>query len=248
MSTIRAVDRTFSILRIIANNPEGIGVNRIARDTDLPNSTVSRLLTALEDWEAVTRTPDNRFQIGSELVRLAGQQPFTQNLTALARPVLQEIAETTGESIALCILDKLQIYYLDHVDSTQAIRVRDWTGEHLPLHVAAPGKIFLAYGSAALRDQVLDQPLAQYASRTITSPEQLRAEFPKIRNQGYAISDEEFEDGVFGFAVPIRDANSEVIAAFNLYGPKFRLEDSAWQRRIIEAMLAGATDLERKLN
>ncbi|MDX1524094.1 MAG: IclR family transcriptional regulator C-terminal domain-containing protein, partial [Anaerolineae bacterium] len=69
-----------------------------------------------------------------------------------------------------------------------------------------------------------------------------------IRNQGYAISDEEFEDGVFGFAVPIRDANSEVIAAFNLYGPKFRLEDSAWQRRIIEAMLAGATDLERKLN
>ncbi len=247
MSTIRAVDRTFAILHRIADQPQGVGVNAIARSTDLPNSTVSRILSTLETWEAVSRTEDNLFQIGPGLVRLVGQQTFTQNLTVLARPIMQEIAETTGEAIALCVLDNMQTYYLDHVQSSQTILVRDWTGEHLPLHVAAPGKIFLAYAPPDFIEDVLKESLVRFATRTITTPEQLRAELADIRRQGFAVSDEEFADGVLGLGVPIKDKGGHVIAAFNLYGPKFRLENKAKQQEIVAVLLKGAAALEERL-
>ncbi len=247
MTTLRAVDRTFSILRIVADYPEGVGVNAIAREADLPNSTASRILAALENWEAVLRTEDNLFQIGPELVRLVGQQPFTQNLAALARPILQDISDTTGEAAALCILDDRQIYYLDHVESSQAVRVRDWTGEHLPLHVAAPGKIFLAYASSDFVEAILSKPLARYARGTIVVADTLRKQLPEIRKNGYAISDEEHEDEVLGFGIPIRGGNGRVVSAFNLYGPKFRLKDVSTRQNIITVLQKAALELEQQL-
>jgi DNA-binding IclR family transcriptional regulator len=248
MSTIRVVDRTFAILEIIAHHPQGVGVNAIARAADLPNSTVSRILLTVEQWEAVVRTEDNLFQIGPGLVRLVGQQSFTQNLTALARPIMQDIAETTGEAIALCVLNNMQTYYLDHVQSSQTILVRDWTGEHLPLHVAAPGKVFLAYASPDFVESVLAKPLLQFAERTITAPERLRTHLTDIRTQGFAISDEEFAKGVLGLGVPIRDNDGNVMAAFNLYGPKFRLKDAFKQQQIVAVLQKGAKTLEEKYN
>jgi DNA-binding IclR family transcriptional regulator len=234
-------------LYIISDHPQGVGVNAIARAADLPNSTASRIISTLEKWEAVSRTEDNRFHIGPGLARLVGQQSFTQNLTALARPVMQDIAETTGEAVALCVLDNMQTYYLDHVQSSQTIQVRDWTGEHLPLHVAAPGKIFLAYATPSFAEDVLKKPLARFAGQTITAPEQLRAQLNHIRTQGFAVSDEEFADGVLGLGVPIKDKSGNVIAAFNLYGPKFRLEDTTKRQQIVAVLLKGAVELEQML-
>jgi DNA-binding IclR family transcriptional regulator len=247
MSTIRAVDRTFAILYIIADHPQGVGVNAIARAVDLPNSTASHILSTLETWEAVSRTEANLFQIGPGLVRLVGQQSFTQNLTALARPIMQDIAETTGEAVALCVLDNMQTYYIDHVQSSQTIQVRDWTGEHLPLHVAAPGKIFLAYATPNFIEDVLIKPLARFAGQTITAPDQLRAQLNHIRAQGFAVSDEEFADGVLGLGVPIKDKSGNVIAAFNLYGPKFRLEEATKRQQIVAVLFKGSAELEQRL-
>jgi DNA-binding IclR family transcriptional regulator len=246
MSTIRAIDRAFSILRLVAHHPEGVGVTVIAQAIELPKSTTSRILSTLERWEAVARTGDNRFQIGPELVRLVGQRPFSQNLSTLARPVLQEIADMTGEAVALCILDELQVYHLDHVQSQQAVRVRDWTGERTPLHISSAGKIFLAYGNSNLVETYLERPLSRYTGRTITSPDILRAQLPQIRRQGYAVSDEEFDDGVLGFAVPVLDSHGNVIAAINLYGPKFRIQDNEKRQQVVEILLAGAAELTKK--
>jgi len=246
MSTIRAIDRAFSILRLVARHPEGVGVTVIAQTIDLPKSTTSRILSTLERWEAVARTSDNRFQIGLELVRLVGQRPFSQNLSTLARPVLQEIADMTGEAVALCILDELQVYHLDHVQSQQAVRVRDWTGERTPLHVSSAGKIFLAYGNSNLVEAYLERPLSRFTDRTIMSPDILRAQLPQIRGQGYAVSDEEFDDDVLGFAVPVLDSHGKVIAAINLYGPKFRMQENEKHQQVVEILLAGAAELMKK--
>jgi DNA-binding IclR family transcriptional regulator len=247
MSTIRAIDRAFAILRLVAADPEGRGVTEIAQAIDLPKSTTSRILSTLEKWEAVARTDDHRFQIGPELVRLTGQRPFSQNLTTLARPILQEIAHMTGEAVALCILDDLQVYHLDHVQSQQVIRVRDWTGERTPLHVTSAGKIFLAYSTASLVETYLDRPLLRYTVQSITLPDVLRAQLPQIRAQGYAVSDEEFDEGVIGFAAPIQDPGRKVVAAINVYGPKFRLQENDKRQQVVETMLAGAAKLAKKI-
>lgn len=246
MSTIRVIDRAFSILRLVARYPEGVGVTGIAQAVELPKSTTSRILSTLERWEAIARTGDNRFQIGPELVRLVGQRPFTENLSTLARPILQEIADVTGEAVALCILDELQVYHLDHVQSQQAIRVRDWTGERTPLHVSSAGKIFLAYSNSNLVDVYLERPLSRYTDRTIMSPKILCAQLPQIRKQGYAVSDEEFDNGVLGFAVPVLASPGNVIAAINLYGPKFRMQENEKRQQVVEILLASAAELMKK--
>ena len=136
------------ILREVSLAPNGIGVNAIADKLGLPKSTTSRILGTLEDWNVVERTADKRFEIGPGLIRLVEKRPFAATLQALARPVLETIAARTEEAVLLVILDGLSAYYLDHVPSTQAVQVRDWSGEHVPLNLTSGGKLLLAFADS----------------------------------------------------------------------------------------------------
>ncbi|MDX1521433.1 MAG: IclR family transcriptional regulator [Anaerolineae bacterium] len=243
MSTIRTLDRAISILQIVAAHPDGVGVSAIAVELGLAKSTISRLLTAMDSWEIVERTPENRYRIGAEPVRWVSHKPFSATLSVLARPILQQLAEETGEAVALCTLNGLQVYYLDHVQSRQDIQVRDWTGEQVPLHVSSAGKVLLAYAGQQQIDRFLERPLAPSTKQTITNPATFRKQLEEVRSQGFAISDEEFASEVFGLAVPIFGKRNAVVAAINVYGPKFRLKSPAKQRRIIAHMVTQAESL-----
>jgi DNA-binding IclR family transcriptional regulator len=236
MSTIRTLDRAFSILRIVAKHPGGIGVNAVAAELGLAKSTVSRLLMAMNSWEIVERTAQNRFQIGPEPVRWIGHQPFTTTLPVLARPVLQKIADETGEAVAICVLEGFQVFYLDHVQSYQEIQVRDWTGEYIPPHVSSAGKVLLAYSEADLVEAFLERPLSTFTPRSIVDPERLREALISVRETGYAITDEEYGEGIIGLAVPVYNRHGALVAAINVYGPKFRLDTPEKQAQIIQKM------------
>lgn len=240
MSTVRTLDRAFSILRIVARHPQGIGVSAIAAELGLAKSTISRLLAAMTRWEIVERTAENRFQIGPEPVRWVGRQPFTATLPALARPILQNIAAETGEAAAICVLQGFQVTYLDHVQSYQDIQVRDWSGERVPLHVSSAGKVLLAAESSDFQAAFFQRPLAPFTERTLVDPDQLRAELAVIQRQGFAITNEEYGEGIIGLAVPVVNAQGETVAALNVYGPKFRLNSPDRQAQIIEIMKSEA--------
>lgn len=240
MSTVRTLDRAFSILRIVARHPQGIGVSAIAAELGLAKSTISRLLAAMSHWELVERTAEHRFRIGPEPVRWVERQPFSATLPALARPVLQTIAGQTGEAAAICVLQEFQVRYLDHVQSYQDIQVRDWTGEYVPLHVSSAGKVLLAAGSPDFQAAFFQRPLAPFTEHTLVDPEQLKAELAAVRRQGFAITNEEYGEGIIGLAVPVVNAQGETAAALNVYGPKFRLNSPDRQAQIIELMKAEA--------
>ncbi len=222
---MQAIQRTFSILRIIAQQEGQIGVNAIAAKLGLAKSTTSRFLSALEAEGVIVRSADNRFAIGPEITRLAQQTPFTQSLAVAARPELQALTDQTGEASALCVPNGNQTLFLDHVPSQHMVQVMDWTGHSVPLHTASSGKLFLADASSHFVDRYLARPLEAFTDKTITSAKALRAELVRAREQGYAITDEEFAESVVGYAVPIYDKNDKIIAAIMLYGPKFRFEE-----------------------
>lgn len=243
MSNIRTLDRAFSILEIIAQRPDGVGVTAIANELELAKSTISRLLATMESWHVVERTTTNRFRMGPTLARWVGYQPFTSTLSALARPILQNIADEVGEAVAICVLDGFQVLYLDHVQSHQDILVRDWTGELLPLHVTSAGKVLLAYASPELIDKFLKKPLQSFTEKTIVDPLIFRKELKQVRKIGYAVTNEEFGVNIIGFAVPIFNRKDEIVAALNLYGPKFRLNSPAKETQIIQKMKTEAKKL-----
>lgn len=240
MSTIRTVDRAFAILQIVAKHPNGIGVNAIAKQMDLAKSTVSRLLATMQSREIVERTMDQRYRIGAEPIRWFRHQPLRTTLPALARPVLHEVADATGEATSICIQAGNEVIYLDNVQSQQEIQVRDWTDEQLPLHVVSPGKVFLAFAKDAFIDAYLQQTLVPFTPQTIVEPEQLRSQLAKIREDGYASTDEEFAAGVIGLSVPVRNTNNIVVGALCVYGPKFRLGVPAALPKCVFSLKAGA--------
>ena len=220
---MQAIQRTCAILRIIAQYNGEIGVSRIAQKLDLPKSTISRFLAALEAENLVTRSAQNLFSLGPQLLELTSQPTFAHSLAAIARSELLALNQQTGEAVGLSVLDGHNTTYLDHLASIHAVQVMDWTGRSVPLHITSSGKLLLAHSSPEFINSYLKQPLEAFSSYSITSAERLKKQFLAIRTQGFAISNEEFASGVLGYAVPIRNETGTIIAAITLYGPKYRL-------------------------
>lgn len=247
MSNIQSIERAFAILRVIASHEHGLGVTAISQNTALPKSTVSRILTTLDNEGAVARTADGRFTLGDGLIELVGSLPNTRTLRTLARPILQALADHTGENVALVQPDGLHVHYIDHVQGEHVVRVRDWTGERLPLHVTSAGKVFLAHWHEADLERFLARPLARFTRHTITEPAKMRAELARVRQQGYATIHEEQNDAVSGLAAPVYGRDGAVIAALNIYGPTFRFDGPATHARLVELTLDSAAELSAKL-
>lgn len=231
------------ILREISLSSNGIGVNAIADKLNLPKSTTSRILSTLEDWNVVERMADKRFEIGPGLIRLVEKRPFAATLQALARPVLEKIAAQTEEAVLLVILDGLSAYYLDHVPSTQAVQVRDWSGQHVPLNLTSGGKLLLAYADSKLVERFFTRPLTGHTKNSIVDPTALRTALASIRQQGYAMTSGEYDDEVAGISVPIGDQSGGVVAAVTVYGPVFRLVQGERQAEILHIMRQATTEL-----
>lgn len=236
MSIIRTVDRAFSILRHVAHHPSGQTVSKISTELGLAKSTVSRLLTTMEKWDMVQRDANNRFFLGDEPVRWISQQPKTKTLSSIVHPTLQQISDSTGEAVALCVREGLQVVYIDHVQGNHDVQVRDWTGEKLPLHATSSGKVLLAYAPSQTIDLVLSRPLQPYTGKTVASSTELSRRLEMIRERGYDIADEEYGEGIIGIGVPIHDQKNQIVASLNLYGPRFRLDRETLKQSIFEQL------------
>jgi DNA-binding IclR family transcriptional regulator len=220
---IQSVQRAFSILEVIANHPAGLGVTEIARRVDLPKSTVARFLTTLEGVKAIERLAAGEgYIIGSRLITLVSQVPFSRHLVTVAHPFLQELTQASGETSHLCLPDGNQTLYIDQVNSLHHIQIQDWIGYRVPLHAVSNGKIFMAYWSEAQLEQYLARPLEKFAQETITDPTVLRQHLKEIAAQGYAWAYKEFDDEVAGVAAPIWNERGQVVASVSVGGPIHR--------------------------
>ena len=244
---MQSVERIFTILRTIAGEVHGIGVTRLAERIQLPKGTVSRFLTALEVEGAVIRSPDNRFVIGEQLSALCRPPTFEGQLVSLARPILMALNQETQEAVGLSVLDGNSVRYIDHLASLHSVQVVDWTGRSVPLHISSSGKLFLANASDAFIADYVSTPLAYFTENTITTSEMLLTTLATVRETGVAVSDEEFADGVIGYAVPIRDKQQHLIAALTLYGPKYRLSPLNEENMLVKQLKEAVQLIEVKL-
>jgi len=219
--TAQSTTRSFALLRALALGP--VGVTELAERVDLPKSTVARLLASLEEEQAVEQTEaGGEYRLGSGLIDLAGSAPPARNLVAAARPHLLELAESLDEVAGLSIIDGRQVYYLDQTESSSNIQVRDWTGEHAPLHAVPSGLVILAHQPERFIADYLAGPLEQCTSWTMTDPGELRDRLEQIRSIGYAWVYEEFAEDLNSVAAPVFEDDGRVEAALHVHGPAYR--------------------------
>ena len=215
----QAIDRATSLLIAILNSQEPPLLSELARQLNLPKSTTSRILGALERQGLIRRDRDGAYLGGDVLMRFASAQNQDSALIARMRPVLEALAKLTSESINLAVPGNNELKLIDQVDGQYLLGATNWVGRHVPYHASALGKVLLAYGAVAIPNGSLQTR----TSRTITSRTQLNAELEKVRKTGYAIINNELEEGLVAVAAPVYGHDGSVVAAISISGPDARI-------------------------
>jgi IclR family transcriptional regulator, acetate operon repressor len=229
----QAVDRAAQLLVQVIEAHQPLSFGALTESADLPKSTASRLLTALERHGLVERDRDGAFRPGPVVTRFARLSSPTDNLIEAAAPFLETLSRRTGETVNLAIPGVDVVEQVSQVDSRYMLGATNWVGLGVPFHCSALGKVFLAYG-------VRDLPpgrLEQRGPRTLTTREALAADLELVLRRGYAVADEELEPGLVAIAAPVRDPEGTVVASISVSGPSVRLTPDRTVK--IAAMVAG---------
>jgi IclR family acetate operon transcriptional repressor len=222
---VQAVARAFALLEALADRDEA-GLVELARAVSLHPSTTHRLLASLIDCGYATQSPTNgRYRLGRKVLELAsGSKARDARLRAVARPHLEAIRAAVDESANLVALDGLSAIYLDQVESRRAVRLFAEPGRRVPAHTSGAGKAMLAFQDDALLAKLFaTEPFEQVTPHTITGAAKLREELDRVRRRGYALDNEEHEEGVSCLGAPIFDEGGMVHAALSVSAPSARL-------------------------
>jgi DNA-binding IclR family transcriptional regulator len=220
---LQSVRRALLALELISEHGE-LGVTELGRKLGVHKATASRLIATLAERGFVERDPlTEKFRLGYGLISLAGSAVGGNDLVRAARPILDELAERTTETVNLGVLTGDSVVYVDQITGTRAIVSVSWVGRRTPLHCTSNGKVILAVSTEVERERLLRSPLTKLTPKTITDVRKLRAQLEEIRVRGYAQTMEELEEGLNAVSAPVRGMNGELVAALSVSGPAFRM-------------------------
>jgi len=220
---LQSVRRALRALELISENGE-LGVTELGRKLEVHKATASRLIATLAERNFVERDPiSEKYRLGFGLISLAGAAVGGNDLVRAARPILDDLAERTRETVNLGVLSGESVVYVDQVTGTRSIVSVSWVGQRTPLHCTSNGKVLLAYATDAERDRLLRAPLPRLTPRTITDVKKLRAQLSEIRARGFSQTMEELEEGLNAVAAPVKGMGGDLVAALSVSGPAFRM-------------------------
>ncbi|MFO8033868.1 MAG: IclR family transcriptional regulator [Candidatus Bipolaricaulota bacterium] len=225
VARVRSLDKALEVLRILAEYESWVDLQTLAQRAGLPKSTLSRLLSTLRAGNFVYQEPRTRqYRLGWSLVHLGEAAKRQFNLAQVLRPFLEQLARETGETASLAVLAGRHAVYIDQVVSHSIIKGVPPVGSALDLHCTAVGKMLLSsLPEETLEQLVREQGLPRRTERSIDNAARLRRELKKIREQGYAVDDEEAEPGGRCVAAPVVDGQGSVVAAVSITGPTSRI-------------------------
>jgi len=218
---IRAVERALDVLLCFTSQTPELTMSQISERIGINKSTVHRLLSTLEGKSFVDRDPlTGLYRPGIRLLQMASLAMEQNNLRRLAIPFLQDLRDRYKENVNLAVLDGADVVYLDVIEGSQRVKLAAIPGQRLPAFCTASGKAILAFLPDEQLKNVLERGMLKHTQATITTPEEFLKNVEVIRNRGFAISEQEFEDGINAIAAPICN---QPIASISIAGPAYRL-------------------------
>ncbi len=221
----QVLDRTFQIFDILSDGSHGHGVTELAEKLKLHKSTAHRLIMVLESSRYVERdNSTGKYRLGSRILELGLSALSKLDVYEIARPFLRALVTETGETAHIGVLRDGEVVSIVNVESTQAIRTPSTVGTRHPAHCSSLGKVILAFSEPGAVDKfLLGRVLEGFTRNTITSPALFVHEIETVRRNGYALDDEEREEGLRCIGAPVRSSSGEVIASVSVAGPVFRI-------------------------
>ncbi|MGL6197492.1 MAG: IclR family transcriptional regulator [Lachnospiraceae bacterium] len=217
---LQSLDRGLEALKILAEH-DSVSVTELAKKLDVNKSTASRIMETLCQQDMIHMDKKTRkYKLGFRVLHLAERFRSSLQIIDTARPILLEVSRELGQSVHLCAYSRGMVYVIDQIVSDLPYSMSAMVGLIEPIHSSSVGKCIFAHRSQKRIEEILeDYEFTRYTIHTITDKEKLLNEFEKIRNQGYAVDNEEMFIGVRCIAVPVFRYLNSVRYGIGISGP-----------------------------
>lgn len=210
----------------------------------LPKPTIHRLFATLEEEGFLQRDIDGRaYSPGRRLRGMATGVLSSLRIRAARLAVLRKLSEKIGETCNIALPDRDSMTYIERVETEWPLRIQLPVGTTVPFYCTASGKMYLStLPKSHLSRFATSGDLDKKTDNTLTDPAALIAEVTTVRNQGYAVDNEEFMDGMIAIAVPIMDGNDRLVATLSFHAPtvRFSIQEAV---KYLPDLYAAAADL-----
>jgi IclR family transcriptional regulator, pca regulon regulatory protein len=212
------LEKGLGVIRAFSREHPALTLSDIARAARIPPATARRCLLTLEELGYVTRN-GREFLLRPRVLELGAAYLDSLNIEQLTKNHLEELAQSTSDSAALCVLDGADIVYVARTSVRTLLRLEAHVGSRFPAHATSTGRVLLAGVSAERLQHYFETANIQaLTDRTVTDPAKLRSLIEECRRSGYAAVEDELAYGVIAVAVPVLDQRGRVVAALNSSG------------------------------
>lgn len=239
------------IVEILAESNTSMRLSELAKLADLPPSTALRMVnTLISCGYAYQDMKGSRgYGLTMRFFKIGQQVMDRFSIRDVAHPFLLELSRGVGESCCLAAKEQDILRYIDVVESTRNImKIRQQVGDRVPMHCTATGKLFLTQYDPASLAELISRGLPRRTRRTLTNESALRYDLEQIARQGYAVDDEECEEGMYCVAMPVCNLDGGIIATICVSGPIYRMTKDRVSFEILPKLHACTGEISSRIN
>lgn len=235
--------RGLAVLQAFSDSRRSLTMAQISHKTGIPRASVRRCLHTLIEL-GYAHADGNHFALSPKVLTLGYSYLSSTPLTVSAHPYLNQVSRTLNESCSLAVLQDYEVLYVGRSAASRIMSVSLTTGSRLPAYCTSLGRVLLAHlPPEQLDDYFAHVQLKAMTERTVVSEQRLREILAEVRQQGYALIEEELEVGLRSIAVPVRGASGSVIAALNVGAHAARVSNRRMIESFLPVLLKGAQEL-----
>ena len=244
---VNSLARGLEVIRVFTRHKPKMTLSEVAQATDMTRATVRRFLLTLVR-EGYVETNGKYFNLRPKVLELGFSVLSSMDIWDIAQPIMNDLANQLQESIFAAILDGDSVIYVARAHSRRFINVGITIGSRVPAHCVSTGRVLLAsLSDEALHSYLESATLTKFTPNTVTSKVRLRGLIEEVRQQGWAIVDQELEVGLRSISVPIRGRGGEIVAALNVCCPSARITPEETRTRVLTALLSSTQQITRAL-
>ncbi|WP_242224776.1 IclR family transcriptional regulator [Bacillus cereus group sp. BfR-BA-01380] len=215
---IASIGKICKILNCFTNDEPVLGNLEIATKLNMNPSTIHHLVRTLCEEGMLIQDEQRKYRLGWKLLEWGNQVMFQQDIYSGAIPFVEELVRKFNGTVHIGMFDRGDVVFILKISSKDSIQISTHVGSRKPAYCTSTGKVLLSFNPSFVEHAVRNGLLPR-APNTITCMKRFQEELQEIRRQGYSISDNENEHGLYGIAAPIRSYTGRTVAALNIVGP-----------------------------
>lgn len=222
---VQSVDRALRIIEFLAENPTGAGITEISKSLGLSKGTVHRLISTLKERDFAYQSSNTElYRLSYKILYLYNCISNNIDMFKVSRPIIRKFADKVDATVHLATLDEKRsnIVYIDRIEpmnSQKLFVMSSRVGKKAPCYCTAAGKILLSqYSDDEIRDIMKGEEYKTYTDKTIKNIDEFLEEIHKVRKQGYALDENEYDHGIICISIPIYNSNGKIDFAMSVTG------------------------------